>query len=236
DYFLVEAKKGQRLTAEIEGMRLANTLFDPYVAILDMKRFELAASDDAPLLGQDATASIVVPADGKYVIQLRESAYGGNGACTYRLHVGTFPRPTAVIPAGGKPGETLNVKLLGDAGGEFTQQVTIPANAPEDYSIEIKDAGGIAPSNIPFRVNSLTNFIEAEPNNDIAKATAAQVPGAFNGVISQAGDIDFFKFTAKAGQTFDVNCYARRIRSPLDSVMVLYRSNGQAIDSNDDSA
>ena len=43
DYFLVEAKKGQRLSAEVEGMRLGNAFFDPYVAILDMKRFELAA-------------------------------------------------------------------------------------------------------------------------------------------------------------------------------------------------
>ena len=33
----------------------------------------------------------------------------------YRLHVGGFPRPTAVYPAGGKPGETLNVKWIGDA-------------------------------------------------------------------------------------------------------------------------
>ena len=95
DYFLVEAKKGQRVTAEVEGMRLANTLFDPYVAILDMKRFELATSDDAPLLGQDAVASIVAPADGSYIIQVRESAYGGNGGCAYRLHIGSFPRPQA---------------------------------------------------------------------------------------------------------------------------------------------
>src|SRR5947209_1181711 len=86
DYFAFDAKKGQRVTAEIEGMRLANTLFDPYVAILDTKRFELAASDDSPLLGQDALASAVIPADGTYVVQVRESAYGGNGACAYRLH------------------------------------------------------------------------------------------------------------------------------------------------------
>ena len=42
DYFVVEAKKGERITAEVEGMRLGITLFDPYVAIMDAKRFELA--------------------------------------------------------------------------------------------------------------------------------------------------------------------------------------------------
>ncbi len=49
DYYAVEAKKGDRITAEIEGLRLGITFFDPYVAILDAKRFELARSDDAPL-------------------------------------------------------------------------------------------------------------------------------------------------------------------------------------------
>ena len=46
DYYAIEAKKGQRLSVEIEGMRLGQTLFDPYVAILDSRRFELAAADD----------------------------------------------------------------------------------------------------------------------------------------------------------------------------------------------
>ncbi|MGL4552227.1 MAG: PPC domain-containing protein, partial [Gemmataceae bacterium] len=30
DYYAVDLKKGQRLSAEVEAMRLANTLFDPY--------------------------------------------------------------------------------------------------------------------------------------------------------------------------------------------------------------
>ena len=98
DYFVVEAKKGERLTAELEGIRLGYTFFDPYLAILNANRFELARSDDTPLLRQDCLCSIVAPEDGKYIIQVRESAYGGNGACKYRLHVGKFPRPTAVYP------------------------------------------------------------------------------------------------------------------------------------------
>src|SRR5262249_9740289 len=80
DYFAFEAKKGQRVSAEIEGMRLAGTFFDPHVAILDGKRFELAATDDAPLLGQDAACSVIIPADGTYHVQVRESAYGGHSA------------------------------------------------------------------------------------------------------------------------------------------------------------
>src|SRR5262249_47989741 len=53
DYYAVELKKGQRLSVEIEAMRLGVTFFDPYIAILDSKRFELATSDDSPLNKQD---------------------------------------------------------------------------------------------------------------------------------------------------------------------------------------
>jgi hypothetical protein len=234
DYYLVEAKKGQRLTAEIEGMRLANTLFDSYVAILDMKRFELATSDDAPLVGQDAIASIVVPADGTYVIQVRESAYGGNGACEYRLHVGTFPRPQAALPAGGKKGEEVAIRFLGDPAGELTQKVKVPATPSERFGVFAEDATGISPSPVPFRISEYGNVIEVEPNNTHANATKAELPLALNGVISTPGDVDCFRFSAKKGQTFDVHCWARRLGSPLDPVMTLSVSNGGALVANDD--
>ena len=64
DYYLIEAKKGQRISAEVEGIRLGNSFYDPYLAIMNMDRFELAASDDTALLLQDSTASIVAPEDG----------------------------------------------------------------------------------------------------------------------------------------------------------------------------
>src|SRR5262249_13435753 len=80
EYFAVEAKKGERITAEIEGLRLGNFFFDPYVAIMDTKRFELARSDDAPLLRQDSVASILAPEDGTYIIQVRETSFSGNGS------------------------------------------------------------------------------------------------------------------------------------------------------------
>src|SRR5262245_31758337 len=53
DYFAVEAKKGQRLSVEIEGLRVAAEFFDPAITIIDSKRFEIASSDDCALLGQD---------------------------------------------------------------------------------------------------------------------------------------------------------------------------------------
>jgi hypothetical protein len=234
DYFSFEAKKGQRVTAEIEGMRLGMTMFDPYVAILDSKRFELAASDDSPLLGQDSVASVIIPADGTYVVQVRESAYGGNGSCMYRLHVGTFPRPTAVVPAGGKLGEEVEVRFLGDPAGEIKQKIKLPATHQEKFGVFAQDAGGIAPSWNLFRLSEYGNVIEVEPNHTHQQATPAVLPCALNGVIAKPGETDYFRFKCKKGETYDVHCYARRLGSPLDSVMYLYNFNGGAILANDD--
>ena len=107
DYFAVELKQGEQLTVELEGVRIkkgrSNPFFDPYVAILNSERFELATSDDAPLLQQDCLCSIKAPADGKYLVLVRDSSFGGNND-RYRIHIGSFPRPIAVVPAGGAPG------------------------------------------------------------------------------------------------------------------------------------
>jgi hypothetical protein len=234
DYFVIEAKKGERISAEVEGIRLGDTMFDPYVAILNEARFELATSDDAALIWQDGVASILAPADGKYIVQIRESSYGGNGASHYRCHIGSYPRPLAIVPAGGKPGTKVQVKFLGDVGGELTREFDLPAAGGPNYEIFPQDDKGIAPSGMQFRLTNHDNSIEVEPNESIQQATKAGSAVAFNGVLASKTDVDFFGFTATKGQALDIHVYARRIRSELDPLLILYNAQGGAIASNDD--
>ena len=235
DYFVVEAKKGQRLSAEVEAMRFGQTLFDPYIAILDERRFELSAVDDSPLVRQDAVTSILVPEDGKYIIEMRESGYSGNGECRYRLHIGTFPRPVAVYPSGGKAGEEVELTFIGDATGPFSRKVTLPNTGAAETLIFPEDENGIVPSGHVVRMSPYPNAMEAEPNNGFDTATVVAFPSALNGVLQEPGDVDMFRFTAKAGQVFEVECLGRRIRSAIDPVMNLYKANGEGLGGNDDS-
>ena len=234
DYYAVKAKKGERITVEIEGIRLGLTLFDPYVAILNSKRFELASSDDSALVWQDGLVSVIAPEDGTYIIVAREAAYAGNANCLYRLHVGHFPRPTAVVPSGGKIGETLTVRWIGDVLGERTTSLTLPPALDHHYGLLAHDDQGTAPFSNTFRLSPFGNTMEAEPNDTPATATRFTPPVALNGVIATPGDVDRYVFQARKGETYNIRVFARQIRSPLDSVLSITARKGSRVASNDD--
>lgn len=236
DHFVIEAKAGERISCELEGIRLGISFFDPYLAILDEGRFELARSDDSSLLTQDGVCSVIAPKDGKYIVQVRECAFGGNGSCVYRLHVGTFPRPIAVYPPGGKVGEKLSLTWIGDVKGTFSSEQQLPDVPSSEYPISPAQNGETSPTPLHLRVSQLDYANEVEPNDGVAQATLAPAaPCAMHGVIGKSGDIDFFRFTARAGQQLDVRVIARNIlRSPLDPVCVVYNAQGSGLVSNDD--
>jgi hypothetical protein len=237
DYYKVVAKKGQRLTVEVEGLRINSRgqamAIDPAVAIYDKNRFELAVSDDSALLRQDPIASIIVPEDGEYTIEIRDAAYQGNGR--YRAHIGTFPRPMAIFPAGGKAGSEVEFTLLGDQKGVFKQKATLPGAVTEQFEVFGQQEGLSSPSGNKVRVVNFDNVLEVEPNNTVAEATpGGALPLAFNGILNEAGDSDHFKFTAKKGERFRLRALANKIGSPVDTVLYVYDAAGKAIGNNDD--
>lgn len=235
DFFLVSLKKGQRISVEVEGMRLGRTLFDTYVAILDPKRFEIAASDDTALLKADSFVSAIAPEDGEYRVVVRESAYEGNDACQYRLHIGTFPRPTAVYPLGGKPGETLEFSFVGDPSGVIKKTVTLPADAVSPFPIFPEQDGLMSPSPHWITVSPLEHVAETGANQELKAAVAMPpIPSAAHGVLSEPQKSDWFKFTAKKGDALVLQVVARELRSPVDSVLSLYNSEGKKLGGNDD--
>ena len=236
DYFTVQATQGQRLSLEIEGARLARTMFDPFIAIQEAGGRILASSDDTPLLGHDGFVSIVVPAAGRYVIQVRDTAYSGNGHF-YRLHVGSFPRPAVVFPLGGKAGDTLEARFIGDPAGEFLQQIKLPPEISAKFGAQAVHDGA-APSPNWMRVSALPNAANVKTGATAATAPLLNLPAplAFNGVLELKGESGFFRFNARKNQNLDVTVYARRLGSPLDSVLTVLDAKGKTLGSNDDAA
>ena len=76
--------------------------------------------------------------------------------------------------------------------------------------------------------------LEQEPNNSIATAQPVTLPIIVNGRIDQPGDWDVFRFEGRAGDTVVAEVYARRLDSPLDSVLKLTDAAGKQLAFNDD--
>jgi len=234
DYYKLSVKKGQRISLEVDGLRLGYTVFDPYIAILDKDRFEKAFSDDTILHRQDGYCSFVAEYDGDYYVMVRESSYRGGNTSFYRLHVGGFRRPDVVYPAGGMLGSVTKVRFI-DKEGVFEEEVKLPTVQDPGFMIFSKGAEA-APSGNPFRLVPFENTLEAEPNNEQAKATQVITgePVALNGVIETPGDIDFFKIALKKDQQVVLLAFAQSLGSPLDSVINVYNEKGGSIGGNDD--
>jgi len=232
DCFGFEARAGERINFEVEGLRLGDSPLDPMLVLLDAEGRELAAADDLAFFRQDCALAFTPPADGVYVIQVREAAYAGGGQFHYRLHLGTFPRPLGAFPPGGRPGETVELEWLGDD-GVGTTTMTLPAT-PGTVGLGASTDGFEAPSPVPFRIAELEGFSEIEPNDHRDQATTVTLPGALHGRLQAPGDEDWFRFDLAQGQTLQFQLYGRRLRSPLDAVVTLFRPDGGAIETSDD--
>jgi hypothetical protein len=237
DCYAVEVPEGGRLSVEVEGLRLGSHRFDPLISVLGPDGNVLATVDDLAAALQDGFLSLVAEHGGRHVVQIREAAWGGDAESRYRLHIGGFPRPTAVYPAGGQVGTQVEVTFLGDASGPIVDMLDLPPE-PIDRTTRIHlhggDGGSISPTGLAFRLSSLGNTLEHEPNDDVATATAGAVATAFNGIIERPGDVDHFRFEVRQGQSLQVECHARRLGSGLDPVVAILAADGKQLAANDD--
>ncbi len=226
DCYAFEARKGDRLSFDLEGVRVASLYYwgenDCRLRLFAPDGRLLAQCDDTAQYVQDPFLSVEAPQDGRYVIEVSQNP-GAIFArfAHYLLQIGSFPRPEAVYPAGGRPGEELEVQLLGDGRSALRQTLTLPQAGPNPSPIDFfefrpEDAGGRAPSGLPMRVSTHPNMLESEPNDAPEKARTFAIPAALNGVIGSDGDVDVWQFHAEKGKAIDFRVFARSLGTPLD--------------------
>lgn len=227
DGFRVRLPAGGRLSVAVDAMRLDQEMFDPHLELVDAKGFVVAACDDHPLLAQDGMFAAVVPAEGDYVVRVRESAFGGNDGSVYMLHLGDFPVPHMAWPPVGPPGATVEVDWLGDPAGSFRQRIVLPAVVPPAGVAEIEPMrnGSASPVPVPVRVSPLRRTDEAEPNDEPKKATPVTAPAGILARMDAAEDVDWFRVEAPKGTAWDVRAWGRRLGSPIDVVLNVHRDD-----------
>ncbi len=235
DRYEVRLMQGQRWTAEVAAMRLGGELLDTVLTVFDSHGKALLSSDDDSLLRQDPSFTLVVPEDGSYVFEIRESNYGGSSNSHYALHLGSFPPTAVAFPAGGQLGTQLQIQFLTGASGSsnsLMHMVSLPTE-PTKFQLFSHDEQQRSPSPVPFRLSSFPNVFEANESltsND----QLHMVPIALNGILEASGEVDRFDLQIEAGQSIKIEAFADRIGSPIDTYLELYDASGRLLAQNDD--
>ncbi|MEZ6037019.1 MAG: hypothetical protein R3F29_06030 [Planctomycetota bacterium] len=227
DWFAVELTQGQALRVEAEGIRLGLYDLDLQLELFGPDGRMLARSDDTSLGRADPWLGWIAAETGTHRIALRDVAFGGARVGLYRLHVGTFPRPVGLLPAGGRPGETLQVALLGDV-LPGTATLTLPQRSGIHEVFPAVD-GRPCPTPVRVVVDDRQGFVEGALPQEPPAA-----PVAFHGVLGAPGEQDRFAFAAQKGQRIELRVLARNLRSPLDPVLRVLDDGGKELASNDD--
>lgn len=233
------ASKGQRLVFSAHARRLIPYIadavpgwFQPVLTLHDAQGREVAFADDYRFQ-PDPVILYQVPADGEYVIAINDNIYRGREDFIYRITAGELPFVTSVFPLGGEAGVSVAPAVEGwnvqDASPSFRV-------GRETLGLHwlLANRLGYQSNRVPFAVDPLPDAFEDEDNNTAATAANITLPVIINGRIDRPDDQDVFQFTGKAGQTVVAEVQARRLDSPLDSVLKLTDAAGKLIAVSDD--
>ena len=174
-----------------------------------------------------------IPGDGEYVLEMRDSIYRGREDFVYRITVGELPFVTSIFPLGAKAGSRPTVEMSGWNLPATTLKQDTRGKPAGIYPLFVRQGEWIS-NRVPFAVDTLPERLEKEPNNEKKNAQAVKLPIIVNGRIDQPGDWDVFRFRGRAASEIVAEVMARRLDSPLDSVLKLTDASGRQLAFNDD--
>lgn len=164
-------------------------------------------------------------------------------------------RLSSVFPPGAQQGTTMEVTVGGgtdldeldqmvfshpgivatakkDASGNLvanTFTVTVAADVPVGlYDCRVRGLFGVSNPRL-FRVDSLPETREVEPNNAKAQATPVTFGSIVNARADGGTDVDFYLVKVSAGQTLVVRSEAARLDSPMQPWLQLYNAGGRRL-------
>jgi hypothetical protein len=223
DRYRFQARQGQSLVIAASARELMPYLadavpgwFQAVLTLYDAAGKEVAYDDDFRF-HPDPVLHYVAPKDGEYTVEIKDSLYRGREDFVYRIAIGELPFVTGIFPLGGPAGARTSVELSGWNLPAKRMTFDARGKAPGIYQV----AGQ------PFQVETLPEVLKT--------AKRIKLPVIANGRIDRPGEWDVFRFDGRAGQTVVAEVYARRLDSPLDSVLRLTDAAGKQLAFNDDS-
>ncbi len=145
-----------------------------------------------------------------------------------------MPYITDVFPLGGRRGTTVPVQLQGVNLAENKLTVKVPTDGPPVISLQTTSAAGLLSNPVKFDAGTLDEPAGIRPGDSLKTAPLVPLGSVVNNRIAKPGAFQYYAFTAIAGRRIVVEVRARRLDSPLDSVLTLFDPDNVSIAGNDD--
>lgn len=239
DRIRFNARRGQEIVINTQARHLIPFLadavpgwFQATLALYDGHGKEVAFVDDYRFY-PDPVLFYEIPETGVYELEIRDSIYRGREDFVYRVAVGELPFITSTFPLGGRAGRRMMVTADGWNLPKTRLPLGITAGEGFVRHTVVHGDKGI-PNDVTYAVDNVMESEEAMQNDTIRRAQSVTLPRIVNGRIEKPGDVDVFRFGGRAGQEIIAEVNARRLQSPLDSLLRLTDVSGNVLAWNDD--
>jgi WD40 repeat protein len=226
EQIIFDAAAGQTLVIDVTAKRLGSKA-DVVLSLLGPAGEVVATNanfDGEP----DPLLAYTVKHSGRYTVKLTELMAAGSADHFYRVSIGHFAMVTGVYPLAISANQSAAVTLLG-FNLPNAATVKVPASPVGEVSVPI-DASKFRVRRQPkLLVSDLATVLEQEPNDKPAQAVRMSAPGAADGRINAPGDVDLYRFTAKAGQQWIIETLAAQRSSPTDTKIEVLDAAGKPV-------
>ncbi len=259
DCYRFTSQAGQELTLEIFAQRVTDRihgmvvrgpaiyLMDPILTLYGPSGQVVAQNDN--FHGGDAFLHVKLPTAGDYTLEVRDARYAGDQRYSYCVEIADRPYAHGIFPPAVQDGQATEVEVIGHLLGGQPQHVAkpcvakLPAAGDSPGIVRRRLATPAGETNpVSVLVSPYPQFVERAGNPAPAKGptqAASQpapvnLPAGINGRLSRDDEVDRYAFTARKGSAYRFEVFARRLGSPLDSVLEIQDAKGKPLTEADD--
>lgn len=215
DFYTFAAKANEKISIDLVAARLGAD-FDGVLRVLDASGKELLMLDDDAAAGADCRGVFVSPADGKYVIELRDNRFKAGGK--YLLRVGNAPLITTSQPIGVQRGVPTPVSFVGP---QVDGLAPLTMLVGEQAATRTALSAGTGWSTLV--TGNLPTAMESAAKDPLA------LPVALHGVLSAAKEKDEFALTIAKGERVTFKPISRSVGSPASCALKLLSAAGGVV-------
>lgn len=223
DIWEIEASADEWISGEVVAKRLGNPLeADLQVSTENGDPVKI----EKTVIGGDPRFGFRAPKAGRYRVEIGDGNYSGGPQYVYRLTLQRGPVAVAVYPLGGKRGAQTALEFIGPAlETPAAQTVALPATG---------DWHAVSDGNGAFFQLQLGD--EPEILESANGGGTLTLPCVANGRILQPGEQDDWAVKLSKGQSLELEAFAARVGSRMDSRLTILDESGKELALNDDAA